>query len=654
MFKIKNLVIYKNKAAIISEIGDKITIKLNNATDTVRVREKDIEFLHSGPLENFDALSDVYDQTQAEELWELALCEGDIEFSLNELAGFLAGGDCAANAWTVHLMLEDNLYFEGDAQHIKAKSADIVSSQEEKRENKNAEDAERAAFLSRLKDRRLQLPEDLRFLQDVAQLAFGKSEKSRTMRDAGLSPEACADSVAAHKLLLETGVWNNTVNPYPSRYGVSMQSPKISTAPPPANAQRRDLTHLAAYAIDDEGSTDPDDAVSVELNEEGTFLYVHVADPAATITAGSEADIDARARGATFYAPEGAVRMLNDDALPIFALGMSETSPALSFKIKLSQDNSIEKTEIFYSTVKVTRISYREADDKLADAEGSNKELSELYAIAERNVKRRLDSGAVQIEFPEVQIYVKIPQTDAAVTAADKQSESAEIEIKPLENYRSRILVRECMLLAGEAAGEWALEKRIAFPFISQEIEKPEAPDESAAAGADAGGYAGAYQLRRCMRQRVLSTKPGLHQGLGLDIYTQVTSPLRRYTDLLAHQQIHAYLDAEAGLDDDELLARLAAAERAAIATSRAERASRSHWTTVYCAQTQGTETEAMEAEGIVIAIRGSHAVVLIPTLGLETQAALPRGSAPALNSTVRLKLTAARLPECETVWNMV
>lgn len=58
---------------------------------------------------------------------------------------------------------------------------------------------------------------------------------------------------------------------------------------------RRDLTGLPAFAIDDEGNLDPDDALSLD----GDRLWVHVADAAALIGPDSPADIEARARGAT-------------------------------------------------------------------------------------------------------------------------------------------------------------------------------------------------------------------------------------------------------------------------------------------------------------------------------------------------------------------
>ena len=69
---------------------------------------------------------------------------------------------------------------------------------------------------------------------------------------------------------------------------------------------RRDLTHLPAFAIDDEENQDPDDAVSLD----GERLWVHVADVAALVAPDSEADLEARGRGANLYLPERIVNML--------------------------------------------------------------------------------------------------------------------------------------------------------------------------------------------------------------------------------------------------------------------------------------------------------------------------------------------------------
>jgi exoribonuclease-2 len=151
------------------------------------------------------------------------------------------------------------------------------------------------------------------------------------------------------------------------------------------------------------------------------------------------------------------------------------------------------------------------------------------------------------------------------------------------------------------------------------------------------------------MRPRSLSVKPGSHWGLGLNEYTQVTSPLRRYTDLLAHQQIRAalktglYRDREP-LEEDALLPVLAAGEAAAQAAAQAERASRAHWTAVYLSDKKDSPWE-----GILVDKRGNRGVVIIPALGLETQVAL-RGD-PRLNDSLPLILSAVRIPEGEAVF---
>jgi exoribonuclease-2 len=257
-------------------------------------------------------------------------------------------------------------------------------------------------------------PRFRRFIQDVEALACGKSTKSKTMKDLGL-PETPED---AHALLLDTGLWTPLVNPYPSRFGLSPVSAKIIPDPPPEET-RRDLTGLPAFAIDSPWSADPDDAVSAE----GNTLYVHVADPAASIGARSPAEREARDRGATLYLPEGASRMLAEKSLALFALGLAETSPALTFKMTLDDVGAVLETEIFPSRVKVTRLTYAQADEGLPGGDGAV--LENLDRIADRNLNRRLAAGAVSIDLPETHISVS----------------GGEVSVEPIVPYRSAVMV---------------------------------------------------------------------------------------------------------------------------------------------------------------------------------------------------------------------
>ena len=57
--------------------------------------------------------------------------------------------------------------------------------------------------------------------------------------------------------------------------------------------------------------------------------------------------------------------------------------------------------------------------------------------------------------------------------------------------------------------------------------------------GALPAGLCRAVALRACMTRSVVSVAdPQPHAALGLPAYVQFTSPIRRYSDLLAHYQV--------------------------------------------------------------------------------------------------------------------
>jgi len=146
------------------------------------------------------------------------------------------------------------------------------------------------------------------------------------------------------------------------------------------------------------------------------------------------------------------------------------------------------------------------------------------------------------------------------------------------------------------------------------------------------------------MRPRVLSTKPGRHQGLGLDTYTQVTSPLRRYTDLLAHLQIRAFLRGGKPLSSEEVMAHLGAGDAAATAVSHAERFSKNHWKMIYLSGKKDSVWDAVALEQ-----KGNRWAVIIPSLALETQVPLQRDVLP--NDEVKLILKSVHIPKGEAVF---
>jgi exoribonuclease-2 len=614
-----SLVIYKKKPALVKEKADgKFTIALQDNSQ-VKVRDKDIESIHPGPVKNFSEIKiDSDNVTQMmREAWELLSEEGS-PLSLKELAVFIFNEYTPSSAYAVYLSLQEGLFFSGTADEITPRSKDEIEKDEIKRGEKQRETDERIQFLNRIKNflkspaENKILSEDERFIQDVEALAYGKSVKSRTMKELGLgeTPEE------AHALLLKTGFWTNKINPHPVRFGLSLNSASFRVDSP-REEERQDLCHLASFAIDSPWSHDPDDAVSIETADGETVLYVHIADPSSSITHGSPARKEAMERGATLYLPEKTVRMLADEALPMFALGLSEKSLALTFKITVDARAAVKKTEIFPSIVKVRRLTYEEADIEMDKNTQDASALRALHDLALRIQKRRTDNDAINIELPEARISV----------------ENGSVDIQPIKQYRSASVVKECMIIAGEGTATFASGNGISFPYLSQEAELPSENIYT--------GFAGSYQLRRCMRPRVLSTKPGKHQGLGLDIYTQVTSPLRRYTDLLAHMQIRAFLRGEKPLGADEVSLQLGFSEPAATAASQAERASKNHWTLVFL-----SDKKDAVYDGVALEKKGSRWALLIPSLALETQVHLQKDVSP--NENVKLILKSVNIPKGE------
>jgi exoribonuclease-2 len=178
-------------------------------------------------------------------------------------------------------------------------------------------------------------------------------------------------------------------------------------------------------------------------------------------------------------------------------------------------------------------------------------------------------------------------------------------------------------------------------PFYSQE-----APQLSEVVRLDVPGQqtplSVQFARRRGMRSGMLGPSPGAHRGLGLPFYAQVTSPLRRYQDLLAHMQIRSVLalgsTPPAGLmvmGSDEVSRRCAAAGAASAPNRQAERDSNSHWTAVWLSRNPG-----WTGEGIAVQSMGPDVLCYLPALGLETRVRNRRGLAPddrAILSLVRV-----------------
>ena len=594
IFPKHSLVAYKDRPAFVIENSPDLQIELEDGRKQ-KVRSKDIILIHPGPVLKLAHLEP--QSGDAETAWEL-LSDGTV--TLRELAELAFGKFTPSTAWGAWQLLCDNLYFQGTPDSITACTQEEISRKQETRRSKVSQKTAWSEFLTRVANRQV-TAEDDRFLADVEAVALGEATESRVLRELGRSQ----NPQNAHSLLLELGRWNNRFNPYPRRFGVSLSTP-VADLPELPEEDRVDLTHLPAFAIDNAWTTDPDNAISLDGSNR---LWVHVADPAAIILPDSPADIEARNRAASLYLPEMKVPMLPAEAGERLFLGVRDISPALSFGLDLDTEGGIVGLEIVPSWVRVSRLSYEQAEEML-----DNAPFKELLRIAQNNEARRNRNGAINIELPEVDIRV----------------EDGKVEFSPVLPLRSQMLVKETTLMAGEAVASYALREGIPFVFSTQEASQiPALPD----------GLAGMYALRRYMKRGQLKSLPARHAGLGLDMYTQVTSPMRRYQDLLVHQQLRAFIRGHDVLTSQEMLQRLGAAEAVMDNMRQVEKLSNWHWTMVYL-----SETPQWHGEGVIVETDGPYNTALIPDIGLETHLH-SRRSLP-LNTHVPVVLVASNVPE--------
>lgn len=613
--------LYKKQPARLCLPGEPLEIELESGK-RLKVRPKDVTLLHPGPLQDLKQLVDLDGDVNT--AWELLAADGAVH-TLPELAELAFGAFSPASAWAAWRILDDGLYFSGTPAALYPRPADEVAAERASRQSRMMQTKAWSEFVNRARLGQVDLTRDQRFLLETIDLAFGRRGDSRLLRELGHveRPET------AHAWLLENKIWDWSVNPYPARQRLVTSSVELAV-PALEPEPRHDFTHLAAFAIDDQGNQDPDDALSLE----GERLWVHVADPAAVITPDSPLDREARGRGANLYLPEGITGMLPPIAVQTFGLGLSEISPAMSFGLHLGPAGELIDYEITPSWVRVERLTYEQADTRM-----EQEPFRSMYELAWRYHQRRKLSDAVEFNLPEVSLHVM----------------EGQVIIRPVLELRSRVMVKEAMLMAGEAAARFALDRDLPFPYTTQE---PVAPFQLAdiltqrgrGQPTDSNDLALGFALRRAQKRSQTSGLPGPHAGLGLPLYGRVTSPLRRYSDLLAHQQLRASLRTQPALEMTTLLEHIGEAEAASGAANFVESLSRRHWTLVYLQQHPGWRGEAVLVDKSHNQ-RAAKGRLILPEIALETQIHL-RADLP-LNSRLNLLFNGMNLAELEAYFSI-
>ena len=313
---------------------------------------------------------------------------------------------------------------------------------------------------------------------------------------------------------------------------------------------RVDLCDKPFITIDPSDAKDHDDAVFWE--QDSHTLYIAIADVSEYVAPNTELDMQARSRCFSLYFPHICYPMLpNTLSQSLCSLRANEPKLALVWEIVLHKRTKLPRSARLYEAVITPRanISYEQAQGIL-DSSGESELtwLRDLYSNTQKLKAKRLESG---YDFMSVDRTMRL----------DPQGAIESIHIHTA--CPSHSLIEEAMLLANilsaqvladlcEEGGiyrahEPPSDERIYALFsqakeLGYTIPKGDFHAQIQALQKDAlkRGENAREQLDtliiKSQKEARYTDKREAHFGLGFAAYTHFTSPIRRYSDLIAHR----------------------------------------------------------------------------------------------------------------------
>ena len=333
---------------------------------------------------------------------------------------------------------------------------------------------------------------------------------------------------------LRSSVWSESFSTELEEEAQRLMS--IAEQQQPGDEKRLDLCHLATYTLDDAGTREIDDGVSLDVQNGDAWIWIHIADPARLITPGSPLDQEARRRATSLYLADGVLPMLPLGlAAGPLSLRAGQRTAAMSAGVLLDDSGAIVDRRITRSWVLPRYgLTYADGDELIELAPPGDETLADLSQLMQLRCRWRRQQGALMFDRMEGRF---------------RRSEG-ELSLQLVEPSLARLMVSESMLLMGAVVADLGCQEGFALPFRSQppaelpsqaELDQlPEGPARDAA-------------IKRCLSRGVQGTKPMAHFSLGLSAYVQATSPIRRYADLVAHRQIIAHLEGLTPLSESDL-----------------------------------------------------------------------------------------------------
>ncbi|MBU3950145.1 MAG: RNB domain-containing ribonuclease [Proteobacteria bacterium] len=410
------------------------------------------------------------------------------------------------------------------------------------------------------------------------------------------------------RLFVALGIFDEDENIDLHKLGVPVSFPnnlssrvdEIKTLPDKVFLQdkRKDLTDLSVITIDGQSTLDFDDAISIEDKGGYYSLGIHIADVAHFVKKGDAIDSEAIVRASSIYMPDHKIPMLPAIiAEDVCSLKEGQIRPCISIIVNIRPTADIIDYDIFPSLIRVKRqMTYYDANTVVDD----NKEIAVLYDLAKKFRRARLDSGAVYITMPDINVWV---DENRVITINKINRESP-----------GRMMISEVMIMANWLMAKFLAENNTPAVFRAQ----PDAKQRLYKG--EEGSLFQNYMQRRLLSRFILGSVPERHSGLGLSCYVTATSPIRKYYDLITQRQIRAICGLDTPHTSEEINKIIQLVEQPMANVFSLQSRRNRYWLLKYLESRTGQKEEA-----IVLGKRRRSYQILIPEYMIECE--LPSSS---------------------------
>ena len=290
----------------------------------------------------------------------------------------------------------------------------------------------------------------------------------------------------------------------------------------PSEKLTRSPAEIQTFTVDAESTLDYDDAFSVlEWNKAQLIVAVHITDLSHSVHPGDPLFKEAEDRISSVYTIEETIPMLPEElSNDTFSLMSGEERAVLSFKFKLNGNGDWSLLEVIPRMIKVhENLSYEQADLLIENNHDFWGLLNKFCKCAQ---ERRLEKGALNLARKEFDFDISDPE---------------QIRIIPLKRNSpaSRIIEELAIVVNRETA---RLFQEADFPGIYRTQSPYELIKE-----VEDGELLSLENIR--IEPAKLTTVPGIHSGLGCEVYMHATSPIRRFADLITQSQLKKLIKKE-------------------------------------------------------------------------------------------------------------